>query len=100
MQQNQKGTNVLTKRFKKRYTLNLCQAIGLFTAVYIICYKLAQHTTVSSFSIDSVWNRFMGWTHHFHVVAVALLPVYVALMVFGTAAFVIYLGSLVRRWLK
>ncbi len=83
----------------KRHTLNFCEAACLFVAVYVICYML-RHDNVFPMSINSVWYWFSHWTRHFHVIAVALLPVYVALMVFGTAIIGIYLGSAIQRWIN
>jgi len=91
---------VLNKRIiHKRHTLNICEAACLLIAIGIICYVLWQ-SELSPASIDSAWNCFSHWTRHFHVIAAALLPVYVALMVFGTAAISVYLGSAIPRWIN
>jgi hypothetical protein len=92
------GNFVLTKRTKtKRYTLSVCEGICLIAAVYVICYMLRQDD-IFPMSINSAWAYFSHWAKHFHVLAVGLLPVYVALMVFGTASVGIYLGSAIQRW--
>ena len=89
---------MLSKRMPhKRYTL--CEIVCLFAAVYFICYILRQDG-VFPISIGSAWYCISHWVRHFHVVAVALLPIYVAFMVFGTAAVGIYLGSATHRWLN
>ncbi len=91
---------VFNKRtITKRHTLNFCEAVCLFAAMYVVYSLLRQHT-VLPMSIDSVWYRFSHWATHFHVIAVALLPIYVAVMVFGTASIGIYLGRMLQRWIK
>jgi uncharacterized membrane protein YfhO len=91
---------VFNKRIiNNRHTLNFCEAMGLFAAVYVTLYLLSQDN-VFPMSINSAWVCFNRWAHHFHLIAVALLPVYVALMVFGTATIGIYLGSAIQRWMK
>lgn len=82
----------------ERYTFNLCESICLLLAVYSICYILSQDD-VFPISISYAWSCFSHWAKHFHIIAVALLPVYVALMVFGTAIVGVYLGSAMQRWI-
>ena len=81
----------------KRYTLTACEAICLFAAVYATSYLLRQNGSGFPMSINAAWYWFSHWTKHFHLLAVALLPIYVALMVFGTAVIGIYLGSAIQR---
>jgi len=61
---------------------------------------MLRQDAVFPISINSAWYCFSHWARHFHVIAVALLPVYVALMVFGTATIGIYLGSAIQRWIN
>ena len=82
----------------KRHILNLGEALCLMAAVYLICYLLRQDN-IAPISIDSAWAYINHWAKHFHVIAVGLLPVYVALMVFGTAVFGIFLGATLQRWI-
>ncbi|HSW68764.1 MAG TPA: hypothetical protein VLI69_01230 [Gammaproteobacteria bacterium] len=90
---------MFNKRAKhKPITLNFCEAICLAAAVFVICYIL-RHDDVFPVSINSAWYWFTHWTKY-HVLAVALLPVYVAFMVFGTASIGIYLGSTIQRWIN
>lgn len=94
------GNVVLNKRvIHKRHALTICEAVCLLTAICAICYMLRQNE-LSPVSIDSAWNCFSHWARHFHVIAAALLPIYVALMVFGTAAIGAYLGSAIHRWIN
>lgn len=69
----------------------------MIAAVYVICYMLSQDD-IFPMSIDAAWAYISHWARHFHVLAVGLLPVYVALMVFGTAIAGMYLGSTLQRW--
>lgn len=86
--------------FKKRNikswpTFNLGGIICLATAVYLIYYLLLKdHLLPLSSSSFSAWGG-----HHWHILAIALLPVYLALMIFGTAVAGVYLGSAIQRWL-
>ncbi len=60
---------------------------------------MLREDTLFPMSIDSAWGYFNHLARHFHIIAVGLLPVYVALMVFGTAIGAMYLGSVIQRWL-
>ena len=85
-------------KMNKRNLLNLGEALCLAGAVYFICHVLRQDNIVP-ISISSVWAYISHWAKHFHVIAAGLLPVYVALMVFGTAIGSLYLGSAIQRWI-
>jgi len=92
------GNAVFTKRtINNRCTLSICEGVCLIAVVYVICYMLLQDDVFPT-SIDSTWAYFSHWARHFHILAVGLLPVYVALMVFGTAAMGVYVGSAIQRW--
>ena len=69
------------------------------TAVYVICYLLRQDD-LFPISINYAWYCFSHWIPHFHVIAVALLPVYVALMIFGTAILAMFFGSTLQRYIS
>jgi len=90
--------------FKKRkesklHHPNIIETVFLIIAVFCICLLLKDN--IMPLSINSVWHYFIShWGKHFHIVAVGLLPIYVALMVFGTAIFSVYTISVIRRWLK
>ena len=83
----------------KRHSLNIIEAICLIIAVYFVCYLLRQDN-ILPISINAVWLHISHWAKHFKVLAVGLLPIYVALMVFGTAIIGIRLGSALQRWLR
>ncbi len=84
---------------KKHHTLSFFEAVCLIAAIYVICHLLRQDD-IFSISINSAWVWFSHLSPHFHVVAVALLPVYVALMIFGTAILAMFLGSRLQRWIN
>jgi hypothetical protein len=87
---------MINKKMTKWHMMTICETVGLFTAIGIICYILRRNTPLPV-SIDSAWNYFSHLAKHFHVIAAALLPVYVALMIFGTAALGMYVGSFIQR---
>ncbi len=88
------------RNMNKRHSLNVMEAICLVVALYIICCVLGGD--YMPISISSVWSSLTlsHWARHWHVLAAGLLPVYVALMVFGTAIASLYFGSALHRWLK
>lgn len=86
------------RNLNKRHSLNAIEVICLIAAIYWVCSMLGGDFEL--ISINSVWSNLTLSLRHFHVIAVGLLPVYVALMVFGTAIVSVYLGSAIQRWLK
>jgi hypothetical protein len=82
------------KSINKRSSLNLGGILCLIGAVYLIFSVLIRNSVAPS--IGSIFS-FLNHCSHWHVVAVALLPIYVALMIFGTATAGIYLGSTLHR---
>ena len=84
---------------RKKYSLHWLELICLIAAVFLTSYFLFQDD-VLPISISSVWSSINHWARHFHVLAVALLPVYVALMVFGMATIGVFLGSALQRFLS
>lgn len=81
----------------KRY-LNIGGIIGLVLVVGIM-YDLLLNDKVKLLSIDTVQALMNHWARHWHVLAVGLLPVYVALVFFGTVLGGLYFGSALQRWL-
>lgn len=85
---------------RKQGLLNIISLICLMTAVFFICYFLLRDD-IFPFSIRSVWSYTAHhWPSHFHMLAVGFLPIYVALMIFGTAIVVTYFGSILKRWIS
>lgn len=86
------------KYINKRQTLNLGGIIFLVVAIYLIYYVLL-HDKVLPFSISSVVSNINHLTRNWHILVVGLMPVYIALMIFGAAIIGIYLGSAFQRWI-
>lgn len=94
---------------EEKCTLKECigatRAVCLVLAVLVSCYLLYTDAMLPC-SINTVWervNHFVRIPHfHFQVVTVGLLPVYVALMVFGAAFLGAFAGECViqalSRW--
>lgn len=80
----------------KKHSLNLGGLVCLIAAVFFICYLLREGD-IFPISIDFVWLHISHWAKHFRILAVGLLPIYVALMVFGTAIVGTYFGSALQR---
>lgn len=83
---------------KTRHSLNVISFICLVSTVCFICYVLREDD-VLPLSICSVWSHANHLVGHFHVLAVGFLPVYVALMIFGTAMVGVYFGAILHRWI-
>jgi uncharacterized membrane protein YbhN (UPF0104 family) len=92
------GVPVLKNKINRRSSLNLGGILCLVAAVYLICTILIRDA-IAPISISSMLSSFNHWAKHWHVLAVGLLPIYVALMIFGTAIVGIYFGSAVHRWI-
>ena len=82
----------------KRQSFNFGGIICLIAAVCLMCYMLLDGDVLHC-SINSVLFSMNHWARHWHILVVGLLPVYVALMFFGTAISSMYLGSALQRWL-
>lgn len=82
----------------KGLSLNMGAILCLILAVCFICTVLIQDELAPA-SISAMLSALGHWARHWHVLAIGLLPVYIALMVFGTAVVGIYLGSVLHRWL-
>lgn len=83
----------------KRDQFNLGGILFLIAAVCLMCYMLLKGNSFLPCSINSVLSSMNHCARHWHIIVVGLLPVYVALMLFGTAISSIYLGSALQRWL-
>ena len=82
----------------KRHSLNLGAIICLAFASYLLYYILL-HDNLLPFSIHSVLLNVNHLAKNWHVIVIGLLPIYLALMVFGTAILGIYFGSALQRWI-
>jgi hypothetical protein len=92
------GMTVFKKKINTKSSLNLGGVLCLIGAVYLICYILICDV-VTPISISAMLSSFNRWARHYHVLAVGLLPIYVALMIFGTAMLGVCFGSTVHHWI-
>ena len=81
---------------KRKYPLNIYNVLGLLIAAFFI-YFLLLGDSEFPFSIRSVLGGVHHFVNHWPILIVGLLPVYVALMIFGIAILGLYLGSLLER---
>jgi hypothetical protein len=85
------------QKFNKKGSLNLGGIICLTTAVYFIYYMLV--TNFLSGPVHSLLSWNSDSAKKWHVLAIGLVPIYLALIIFGTAIFSMYVGSSLQRWL-
>jgi|GEM_PF-5869096 len=83
-------------KMNKRYLITMYSLAGLLGAAGITYYLLLRDDSWP-FSIRSILYYVHPLADHYPVLAVGLLPIYVALVTFGMAALGFYLGSLVER---
>lgn len=91
------------KPIERDWSLDAASALCLVVTVFLICYVLYSDS-ILPFSINAVWeclNRYVNCSYQFQLVTVGLLPVYVAMMIFGAACVGLLAGyafrALVRR---
>lgn len=84
----------------RKHRLNLGSLICLIAAVYVLYYLLLGNRQILPSSIHWVEQAVEPWTHSCHVLVIGLLPIYIALLVFGTAILGGYLGSALHRWIS
>jgi hypothetical protein len=93
------GGNVFKRsKLNRKATLNLGGIVCLIAGVYCIYYLLILDK-ILPFSISSV----LSWSSHYakewHILTVGLVPIYLALMIFGTSMLSLCFGSALQRWL-
>lgn len=81
-----------------RSFLNIGTVICLIAGTYII-YSMMLSDDLLPFSIASFHSSVHHHMRHWHVIAVGLLPIYVAFVIFGTAVICAYMGTALYRWL-
>lgn len=81
-----------------RRSLNLGGAIALSLTIYMV-YRLLVKNKMLPFSISSILSSSSHLFNHWHVLAVGLVPVYLGLIIFGTALVSIYCGSAIQSWI-
>lgn len=83
----------------KRHIGKTINIICVCIAIYAL-YILLLDDDLIPFSIGSVLAEISHWTRNWHALAIGLIPIYVALMIFGTTMLGIYFGSKIQRWLS
>lgn len=81
-----------------RPSLNAGGLLCLAIAIYTIDYLLITDKLIP-FSISSMFTWTSHHTSNWHVLAIAMLPIYLAFVIFGTATVSLSLGSYLQRWL-
>ncbi len=84
---------------KTRLTSNIGRIICIVAIIYVI-YRLLLLNDIRAFSICSVHLFMNQCIKHWHIIVVALLPVYVACVVFGAFMFGSCFGAAAQRWLS
>ena len=84
---------------RKKHSVNFGGIVCLIVIVYVTCMILLQDD-ILPFSIYSVQSSMNQWVKRWHIVAVGLLPIYVALVFFGAALCGICFGSAAQRWIS
>ena len=79
----------------KKQSLNLGGMICLAATVYFIYYLLVKDKMLPS-CVTSVLSLS---ARHWHLLGVALIPICIALMIFGAGMMSLYIGSALQRWL-
>ncbi len=84
---------------RKKISLNIGGLICLLITIYVIYYLLLKDT-VLPFSVSSL----LTWGNHcskqWHILTIGLIPIYLAMIVFGAGMLSIYLGSVLQHWLS
>jgi hypothetical protein len=89
--------SAIKNKINRRSPFNLGGILSLIASVYLICHILICDD-VMPISIGSMSSYFNHLASHWHFLAVALLPIYVGLMIFGTAILGAYIGSALHYW--
>lgn len=76
----------------KHVSLKIGALIGSAMIIVVTYYLLLKDTFLHT-SISSILNRAQSFTLEGHLLVLGLLPFYIALMVFGAAFLVLYIGS-------
>ncbi len=78
---------------------NLSGLICLLAAFYCMYYLLVLDKALP-FSISSVLSHASHFAKEWHLLAVGLVPIYLALMIFGSSMLSLSIGSALQRWLS
>ncbi len=92
-----RNLNIPDDDMKKIVALNIC--IITFTICFYIANYLLLRDNVFHISISSIINEANRLHGQSHLVILALLPIYIATMIFGASILGIYLGSIIHQFL-
>lgn len=100
-QQSHSATKTQEAIAKKMVTapqLNLGGMVFLISTICAIYVLLLQDNNVQPFSILGMHSMINRCAYHWHIVVAGLLPIYIAVVIFGTAILSSYFGSALHRW--
>ncbi len=86
------NVSALNSKINKKSPFNLGGILCLVASIYLICHILI-YDNFLPISISSMTVQFSHWAKNWHFLAVGLLPIYVAFMIFGAAIIGAYVGS-------
>jgi hypothetical protein len=83
-------------KLRKKSHVSIGAMICLSIAFYFVYYLLVQDIIAGALSSAFISSEnSIKW----HVLTIALVPVYISLLIFGGSIVSIYLGSALQRWL-
>ena len=80
----------------KWYSITLYKVIGLTISTCFTYYLLVRDSFLP-FTIEAVAHRVQPIVLHYPILEVVILPIYMALMVFGITIMGFYLGAVLER---
>lgn len=83
----------------KYFFLHIGAFVLLLGMLCLVAY-LVFGSNIAAFSISAVLDNINHLVKHWPVLAAGLIPIYVALVVFGLVSVSLYFGSILYRWLK
>jgi hypothetical protein len=81
-----------------KYYFNIGGIVGALLVVSIICEMLLRDK-IPLLSINTMQSMMNHWAMHWHIIAIGVLPVYVALIFFSASIVGLFLGSTLQHWL-
>jgi hypothetical protein len=84
----------------KKMILNYTLTIATCLASFYVVYQLLLQDNILPVSISSIIAHAHGLEVKKHLLVLAILPFYIAAVIFGTAMLSIYLSSLAQQYLN
>lgn len=81
---------------KKSTLINLISIMTCISLFYL-AYSVLLHDNFLHLSISSIISQAHGLEITSHLIVLALLPFYIAVIIFGTATLSVYLATLIRQ---